>query len=158
MWSMPEKSTLTPLSQKIFAAATYAYYWMRVRDSVASERFPVALDFLQKIENLNKTASAEFYLTRGFVYYATKDDDKAEDDLRRAIELISSRATYSSDDKNYLMTYAVTLYQDILRFSQRHAEAEKLNSLYSYDRINLALVNDRIKRHFPLRERSHQNL
>lgn len=132
---------VSKLIAKLITAPKYAYLWLKVRRLVADKQFVEALRLLEKIDSIKPKICPEFYLKRGFIYYATEQDSLAKSDFVDALDLIPQYKRYSAEDKKYLRAFATKYLAAI----DRDYESEELADL----QINQ--VDKILRKCFPLR-------
>ncbi len=116
---------------------------MLVGNRVSEMKFQRALSLLEQVDKVKTKpkSGCEFYLKRGFVFFALNQYEASANDFAKATEILPKIEKYSDVEKRHLRAYAVYHLATM-------AESDLPSDLWEFD-INQ--VGKELRRTFPLR-------
>ncbi len=80
-------------------AIRVAILWNRALDLASKQKFCEALQFMEEIDGIVDDQQVEFILFRGYLYFATAENEKASKILYEVHKIITESKLYSKEEK-----------------------------------------------------------
>ena len=130
-------------------AIRVAILWNRALNLASQQKFCEALQCMEEIDGIVDRQDVEFSLFRGFLYFATAENEKASKILCEIHKMITESKRYSTEEKEYLKCYASVSGERAIR----KLGGDDQHPFYvDYDNVILEKVPKHLRRKFPLRD------
>ena len=130
-------------------AIRVAILWNRALNFGSQSRYCEALQCMEEIDGIVDRQKVEFSLFRGFLYFATAENEKAFNLLSEVHKMITESKRFSTEEKEYLKCYA----SESGVMAIRKLGGDDQHPFYvNYDKVLLEKIPKHLREKYPLRD------